>query len=122
MKLRRVRIVIQPLSETKGLWTQALKGEVRTLQKPGVLIFTSLAAAAKVLSPARLELLGVIVKNTPESIYALSKLLDRDFKNVHSDVRLLADVGLIDLKMGPGKRDAVKPVARYTELEFDLAA
>jgi predicted transcriptional regulator len=45
----------------------------------------------------------------------------RDFKNVHSDVKMLAEVGLLELK-ATGKRDAVKPVAKYSAFELDLAA
>lgn len=74
------------------------------------------------LSPARLELLGAVVKQKPPSIYALAKLLERDFKNVYSDVRILNEVGLLELSAPTGKREALRPTAKYTELEFDLAA
>lgn len=121
MKLKRVRIVVQSAEDTKAEWARALRGEIRSIQKPGVIVFTSLEAVAKVLSPARLELLGAILKEQPESIYALAKVVDRDFKNVHSDVKMLAEVGLLDLK-ATGKRDAVKPVAKYSGFEVDLAA
>jgi len=122
MKTKRAKIVIQPLDSLKSHWKEALKGELTSIQKPGVLVFTSLAAAAKVLSPARLELLGAVIKQKPSSIYALAKLLDRDFKNVHSDVRILTEVGLLELSTPTGKREAIIPRAKYTELEFDLAA
>jgi predicted transcriptional regulator len=86
-----------------------------------VIVFSSLEAVAKVLSPARLELLGVILKEKPTSIYALAGLVERDFKNVHSDVRLLADIGLLELAPA-GRRDALKPVPKYSGFEIDLAA
>ncbi len=120
MKLKKVRIVIQSVEDTKVEWAKALRGEIRSIQKPGTIIFTSLEAVARVFSPARLELLGAIIKDRPESIYALAKVLDRDFKNVHSDVKILAEVGFLELK-ATGKRDAVKPVAKYSGLEVDLA-
>ena len=77
---------------------------------------------AKVLSQPRLEILSAILKDHPKSIYALAKLINRDFKNVHADVKLLADVGLIELRTSGKKRSAVMPVARYSGLELDLAA
>ncbi len=121
MKLKKVKIVVQPIEEVKSEWVRALKGEVRSTQAQGTIIFTSLAAVAKVLSPARLELLGAILKQKPESIYALAKSVERDFKNVYSDVKLLCEIGLVELKP-KGKRDSVRPVAKYSGFEVDLAA
>lgn len=121
MRLKKVKIMVQPIEAVKAEWTRALKGEVRSIQPPGTIVFTSLAAVAKALSPARLELLGVILKQKPESIYALAKLTERDFKNVYSDVKLLAEIGLVELKP-TGKRDSVRPVAKYSGFEVDLAA
>ena len=121
MKLKKVRIIVRSLEDTKVEWAKALRGEIRSIQKPGTIIFTSLQAIAKVLSPARLELLGAILKLHPESIYALAKAVGRDFKNVHSDVKMLAEVGLLELK-ATGKRDAFMPIAKYSGFEVDLAA
>src|SRR4051812_36234993 len=98
MKLKKVRIVVQSVEHAKAEGSKALRGEARSIQKPGTIIFTSLEAVAKVLSPARLELLGAILNRSPESIYALAKAVGRDFKNGHSDVKLLAEVGLLELK------------------------
>ena len=121
MKLKKVKIVIQPLGTLKEEWKQALKGEFKGLQKKGIIIFPNVETLGKVLSPSRLEILTVILKERPKSIYALAKLVDRDFKNVHSDVKILADVGLIALRAS-GKRAAVMPVAVYSGFELDLAA
>ena len=122
MKLKKVKIVVQPIKAVKDEWTKALKGKVRSIQPPGTIVFTSLGAVAKALSPARLELLGAILKQKPVSIYALAKLVGRDFKNVYSDVRLLVEIGLVDLKLHEGTRDAARPVAKYSGFEVDLAA
>lgn len=121
MRLRKVKIVIQPISNTKSEWTQALKADGRSVQPRGVLVFTSLAAVAKALSPTRLELLSAILKNKPKSIYALAKLVRRDFKNVYSDVRLLAEIGFLDLK-SDGQRHSVRPLPRFSGIELDLAS
>ena len=61
----------------------------------------------------------MILKEHPKSIYALAKLVDRDFKNVHADVKLLAEVGLLELRSSGKKREAVMPVAKYSGLELD---
>ena len=95
MRLKKVKIVIQPVDEVKSEWRRAIRGDVRTVQSRQIIVFTSLTAVAKALSPARLELLSAILKHRPESIYALAKIIERDFKNVYSDVKLLAEIGLV---------------------------
>lgn len=121
MKLKKVHIHIQPIEDIKIEWRRALHGEIKEIRKPDTLVFTSLTAVAKVFSPVRLELLGAIIKYKPDSISSLAKIVGRDFKNVYSDVRLLASVGVLELK-GAGKRDAVRPVALYNGIELDLVA
>jgi predicted transcriptional regulator len=122
MKLKKVKIVIQSLADLKEEWKDALKGKVRGIEKKGSITFLSVETVAKVFSQPRLEILATILKDHPKSIYALAKLVDRDFKNVHADVKLLAEVGLLELKTSGKKRSAVMPVAKYSGLELDLAA
>lgn len=121
MKLKKVKIIVQSIANTKIEWSRALKGKIKSIQPEGVIVFTSLAAVGKTLSPVRLELLGAILKHKPESIYALAKIVDRDLKNVYSDIKVLSDIGLIELKKDI-KRDSVKPIAKYSGIEVDLAA
>lgn len=120
MKLKKVKIMVQPIDAIRTEWTHALKGEVQSIQPKGTIIFTSLAALARALSPVRLELLGAILKHKPESIYALAKFIERDFKNVYSDIKLLVEIGMVELKPS-GKRHSVRPVAKYSGYEVDLA-
>ena len=49
-------------------------------------------------------------------------MVDRDFKNVHSDVKLLSEIGLIDLKETTDARKGLRPVAKFSGIELDLAA
>lgn len=122
MKLKKARIVIQPAHQTRTEWIGALEGRVRSLPPQNTLFFSSLAAVAKVFSPARLQLLGAILRSSPESIYELAKTVKRDFKNVHADVKLLAKIGFLELQSSHGKRGAVRPVPKYRGFEIDLAA
>lgn len=121
MRLKKAKIIIQPIDNLKREWRKALEGRIQSVQDEGTIVFTSMESLSKVLTPARLDILSVILKEKPRSIYALAKLLGRDFKNVHTDVKLLAEVGLIDLK-SHGRRESLKPIAKYSGLELDLAA
>ena len=61
-----------------------------------VLSFADLPLLLQTLTPARWALLQRLAKAGPLSVYALAKLLGRDYKNVHTDVAQLRALGLIE--------------------------
>lgn len=86
--------------------------------------FESLDAVSSVLTPKRLEVWKTIRDEKPDSILALSKLLKRDFKSIHSDVQLLVEVGLVavDKKAGPrGDRQTPRSLADRLKVELEVA-
>jgi predicted transcriptional regulator len=48
------------------------------------------------ITKERLRLLAVLRMNGPSTIYALAKRLGRNYSNVHSDVKALLELGLIE--------------------------
>jgi len=58
--------------------------------------FADLPVLLKTLTPARWDLLARLREKGPLSVRALSKLLERDYKNVHTDVAQLTQLGLIE--------------------------
>lgn len=67
-----------------------------------VLSFQDLPLLLKTLSPARWSLLQRLRKEAAASIYELAKNLGRDYKNVHTDVSRLAELGLIERRADGG--------------------
>ena len=61
-----------------------------------VLSFPDLPSLLRTLSSARMVLLQRLRKDGVLSIYELAKRLERDYKNVHTDVTQLAAIGLIE--------------------------
>ena len=61
-----------------------------------VLSFSDLPLLLKTLTPARWDLLDRLKKTGPVSVYALAKNLRRDYKNVHTEVAQLLQLGLIE--------------------------
>ena len=61
-----------------------------------VLSFADLPLLLRTLTPARWELLRKLKQVGPVSVLALAKHLARDYKNVHTDVARLAEIGLIE--------------------------
>ena len=47
------------------------------------------------LTPARIDLLDVLRRCGPCSVYALAKTAERNYSNVHTDVARLIELGLI---------------------------
>ena len=61
-----------------------------------VLSFADLPLLMKNISPARWDLLKRLKKAGPLTIFALAKLLERDYKNVHTDVSRLLELNLLE--------------------------
>ena len=74
-------------------WHRAAGGE-RTAPE-AVLGFVDLPLLLATLTPARWVLLKRLRGAGPLSVNALAKLLARDYKNVHTDVKALEALGLI---------------------------
>jgi predicted transcriptional regulator len=61
-----------------------------------ILSFADLSLLTRNLSPARWELLKRLKKAGPLTVFALARLLERDYKNVHTDVSRLVDLKLVE--------------------------
>ena len=75
--------------------------------------YKDLAILRQLLSNEKARLLHVVKTKKPGSIYALAKVLGRDFKSVRDDIILLKKFGFIDLIAehgGKGKRIRHRPV------------
>jgi len=76
--------------------------------------FESAAALSRVLTKQRHNLLCVLHANGGLSVRALATLLERDYKNVYQDVKILEEAGLIE-------RDNKNHLcAPYEKLTIDL--
>lgn len=76
-------------------WKRAEKG-LPAEEPINRLHFTDTATLFKYLSPKRFELLQHLREAGPLSIRKLAAELHRDYKNVHTDVKDLVYVGLIE--------------------------
>jgi predicted transcriptional regulator len=114
-KLLEIRVgpASDALDRFEAAWNRAAEGRgVRTLQ---VLSFVDLPLLLKTLSPARLVLLQNLRAAGPLSIYELARRLERNYKNVHTDVTQLAALGLID------KRDDNRVTVKWEVLRAELS-
>lgn len=121
MKLRKVKIVVESVEKTNERWVAALKGKVHSRPGEEVITVSSWEVLGRILSPPRLQILTMVPAIKPKSISALAKAMKKDFKNVYSDVKFLADLGLVELREG-GRRKTLVPVAKFDGIELGLAA
>ncbi len=87
------------LAKFKSAWKRAEKGE-KFGTPVEVLSFENASLLMKSLSPKRLELLQMLHALGAVSIRQLAKELDRDYSNVHQDVKALNQIGVILYKDG----------------------
>ena len=82
------------LDRFEAAWHRVLEG--RAMRPLEILSVENLPLLLKTLSPARWALLERLRTEGPLSIYELARRLQRDYKNVHTDVTQLAAIGLIE--------------------------
>jgi predicted transcriptional regulator len=112
----RVGSVASALDRFEETWRKAARGEKGPPEH--VLTFTSLQLLLRTLTPARWTLLERLRADGPLSVNELARRLERDYKNVHGDVKRLAELGLIERR-----EDALVSVAwDVVRAEMRLAA
>lgn len=72
--------------------------------------FEGISLLRKLLSNQRARLLNTIKTKHPKSLYELAKLLNRDFKSVSEDIKLLERFGFIKMvSEKTGNRERLRP-------------
>lgn len=94
----------------------------RVRKREGV-YFTSIEAARNLLTPNRLALLRAVRSERPGSIYELSRVVNRDLKNVQEDLRILETYGLVRMADATrvGRRRVRVPRSLFDEIELRIA-
>jgi len=90
----RVGGVASALDRFEETWSKAARGEKAPAEH--VLTFANLQLLLRTLTPARWTLLERLRADGPLSVNELARRLERDYKNVHGDVKRLAELGLIE--------------------------
>jgi predicted transcriptional regulator len=84
----------EALDRLEAKWNLIAEGA--RLEPEHILTLPDLRALLAALSPARWDLLARLRAAGPLSVYELARRLERDYKNVHTDVKRLAELGLIE--------------------------
>jgi len=71
------------------------------------------------LTPLRLELIQAIAEHAPDSMREAARLVDRDVSDVHSDLKHLETLGILELEEG-GPGGAIQPVVPFDRIEMHI--
>jgi predicted transcriptional regulator len=117
MRIKKALLVVEPGKDFLDRAFSALSRPPKKATNVIVISFPSFEALGRVVTGARLELLRAIRLKKPGSIQELARIVKRDVKNVYQDVKLLSEIGLINLKSA-GPRKAAVPQSKFTEIIF----
>lgn len=83
--------------------------------------FSGIKELRQLLSNEKAKILHTIKDSNPESIYDLAKKVNRDFKSVLKDSKLLEKFGFISFKKSSkGRRVRLKPELEVSELSINI--
>jgi predicted transcriptional regulator len=122
MSVRRLHIGIRNAAERSRALREAMRRVAsgdRPAEKAG-LYFENIEELRRILTEKRLELLFAISRHRPESVRQLAGLVERDYKNVNTDITLLEGLGLVTLETKAGKGRAQVPKVPYDEIQVTI--
>ena len=121
MQVKRVKIGIRSIDDALDNFIttgEALESGETVKMQPARVYFNNLDAFRKALTQKRLELLHAIRQEKPASIHQLARIVNRDIKNVSTDVKYLSQIGLVELKE---QNNCLFPIVDYERIELDIA-
>ena len=101
----------QALKDAASVWRRAETGEREITPSIG---FGSPSELFAAITDKRLELLRYVARHEGLNIHQLAQALGRDYKNVHTDVKTLEELGLL-------AREAGALVAPFDEIDIKVA-
>jgi len=115
-----IKLTVTPTREVLRQFATALgkSGRGEAVEEHSGISFESIEGLRNVLTKRRLELLSVVRHKKPNSIYELSKILNRDLKSVNTDLKVLEENDFVELKKVNDRRQRVIPVVDFDKIEI----
>ncbi|MFH1306398.1 MAG: hypothetical protein ABIH83_01920 [Candidatus Micrarchaeota archaeon] len=119
-KIKTIKFEISPHRDFRKQMIRDI--EAGKAQKEDLIVyFADTETFAKFFTKERLRLLRTIKNEKPKSLYALAKMLKRDFKNVQTDAKFLETTKLITLeKYKVGKKKKLRPRTSIKKIELEM--
>lgn len=123
MRIKKVKIGIRKVEDALDDFVktgEAIERGEKVKRERG-LYFESIEGFRKALTPKRLELLHLIKEKKPQSLQELARLVNRDIKNVVSDIDILEGLNLVDVRRKREGRKESTPEVCYDAIELLMA-
>ena len=93
----------------------------KEVKREKAIYFESIEGFRKALMPKRLELLHTIRKKQPERKHTSAcKTIEKGYQSVPTDITILEDLGLIDMKRKKEGRRESKPTVNYNRINLEI--
>jgi len=114
-----IKITVNSTRDALNQFADALaKARIGEKVEHNGISFESIDGLRNVLTKRRLELISVIRHKKPESIYELSKILNRDLKSVNTDLKVLNENDFVELRKTSGGRQRVVPIVGFNKIDI----
>ncbi|MDN3514136.1 MAG: hypothetical protein NG747_07025 [Candidatus Brocadia sp.] len=123
MKVKKFKIGIKSAKDVLDDFVKAGEAIERgeEVKKEKAIYFESVKGFRKAITPKRIELLRLIREKRPKSIQELARIARRDIKSIVTDIGILAELGLIDIKRKKDGRKESMPVVDYHRINLEIA-
>ncbi|MBI2542164.1 hypothetical protein HYV80_05635 [Candidatus Woesearchaeota archaeon] len=120
MKTKIIKLSVKSMREALTDFASALgkAGRGEKVDSQREISFESIEGLRNVLTKRRLELLSAVKHQKPQSIYELSKLLNRDLKSVNTDLKVLKENDFIEFKKITEGRQRLIPVVEFDKIDI----
>ncbi|MBI5237106.1 MAG: winged helix DNA-binding protein [Deltaproteobacteria bacterium] len=123
MKVKRVKIGIKGVREALDDFVKTAKAIERgeKIKKEKGVYFEGIEGFRKALTPGSLALLHLIEESRPKSLQDLARLSGRDMKAIVTDISILEELGLVDMKRKREGRRKTTPTVEYDRMDLEIA-
>jgi predicted transcriptional regulator len=124
MKVQKIKIQMKSLDQALDDFVDVatkIKAGKKVKPKKGTYI-ADVETARAIFTESRMTIIQLLKSKEPGSIYALAKLLKRDFKNVYDDVIFLNQLGILKIEESTTGRKRKKPILLCDKILFEMAS
>ena len=123
MKINQIQIEVKPFDESIKEVAKVFKNisAGKTVKKIERIVFEDVQTLRSILTPARVELMHVIRRKNPESIYELAKMTNRKWRAVANDIEILNTAGLVKLDKTEEPKEIVKPSVSFNRMNIGVS-
>ncbi|MFH1182395.1 MAG: hypothetical protein V1702_05535 [Candidatus Woesearchaeota archaeon] len=119
--MKHVKVKVQGFDE----FFSELESDLKEMKKGGFrkkedVAFESLSVLKEYLTPQRINLLRLIKKHKPRSLYELAQISKRQLKSINRDIDVLKNAGLVEVVKTKDGRRRTMPLVNYDKISIGI--